>query len=340
MDRSGQGIGRERRLRPTLAFFRTSAAGVALLLPLAAAPAAALDYPARPITLIVSHNVGGPTDVIGRIVARLLNTTLRQPIVVENRQGAGGTIAGEYVASAKPDGYTLLMGNTAIFAASLARQKQIKYDPQLDFTPISLIGTNANVLVVNPALPALNLTQLVAVARSKPGAITFASAGHGSPSHLAAALFEETAKIDLVHVPYNKPGPALQDVVAGHVQMMFAPAAVVAAHVRQGRLRAIGLATDSRRERLPGVSTLAEQGLPGFDATTWYGLVAPAGTRKEVVDMLHHSTGAALEDAQARRILGGLGIDVVGSSPKEFEAYIARELPKWSTVIKTIGYTN
>jgi len=340
MDRGGQGIGRERRVTPALAFSSATAAGAALLLALFGAPAAALDYPARPITLIVSHNVGGPTDVIGRIVARLLNTTLRQPMVVENRQGAGGTIAGDYVANAAPDGYTLLMGNTAIFAASLARRKQLKYDPQFDFAPVTLIGTNANVLVVNPAVPALTLTQLIAIARGKPNAITFASAGHGSPSHLAAALFEEAAKIDLVHVPYNKPGPALQDVVGGHVQMMFAPAALVAAHVRQGRLRAIGLAKDSRSERLPGVPPLAEQGLPGFDATTWYGLVAPAGTKKEIVDVLHHSTAAALEDVQARRILGGLGIDVVGSSPKEFEAYIARELPRWSTVIRAIGYTN
>jgi tripartite-type tricarboxylate transporter receptor subunit TctC len=339
MDRRSEKFRRQDRLtRPARGFGRIA---VALLLVLgAASPAAALDYPTRPITLIVSHNVGGPTDVIGRIVARLLNTTLRQPIVVENRQGAGGTIAGEYVANARRDGYTLLMGNTAILAAGPARRKQVGYDPQLDFEPITLIGTHANVLVVNPALSVRTLAHLVELAKSKPGTVTFASAGHGSPSHLAAELFKAKARVELVHVPYNKPGPALQDVLAGHVQMMFAPAAVVAPHVRHGRLRALGVATSAMSERLPGVPTVAEQGLPGFDATTWYGLVAPAGTPKEIVDVLYHATGAALEDAQARRIMGGLGIDVAGSSPKAFEAFIASEIPKWSTIIKSISYVN
>lgn len=338
MDRSGQEFGGQGRLKARKSIVRF--AGAALLLALGAAPAGALDYPARPITLIVSHKAGGPSDVIGRIVARLLASTLRQPIVVENRQGAGGTMAGEYVANAPSDGYTLLMGNTAILAASSARRREIGFDPQLDFEPITLIGTQANVLVVNPSFPATTLKQLIEIARAKPSTLTFASAGHGSAPHLAAELFKLQAKLDLVHVPYKKPGPALQDVVGGHVQMMFAPAALVAAHVRNGRLRAIGLAAPSRSERLPGVPTVAEQGLAGFDATTWYGLVAPAGTPREIIDMLYHSTGAALEDAQARRIMGGLGIDVTGSSPKAFDAYIASEIPKWSTVIKSIGYTH
>jgi tripartite-type tricarboxylate transporter receptor subunit TctC len=162
--------------------------GVALLLALTAAPAAALDYPTRPITLIVAHKPGGPSDVIGRIVGRLLASTLRQPLMIENRQGAGGNIAGEHAAHAAPDGYTLLMGNTGILAANPARRKDIGFDPQLDFTPITLIGTQANALVVNPSLPAQTLTQLIEIARAKPGAVTFASAGHGSASHLAGEL--------------------------------------------------------------------------------------------------------------------------------------------------------
>ena len=317
-----------------------SLASSALLLALGTAPAAGLDYPTRPITLIVAHKPGGPSDVIGRIVGRLLASTLRQPLMIESRQGASGNIAGEHVAHATPDGYTLLMGNTGILAANPARRKDIGFDPQLDFTPITLIGTQANALVVNPALPAQTLTQLIEIAKAKPGAVTFASAGHGSASHLAGELFKAEAKVNLVHVAYKKPAPALQDVVGGHVQMMFAPTALVASHVRQGRLRALGLATRSRSELLPGVPTLDESGLPGFDATTWYGLVAPAGTPKEVIDVLYHSTAAALEDPAARRIMAGLGIDVVGSSPRAFEAYIATQIPKWSAVIKSVAYTH
>ena len=317
------------------------ATGIALLLlALDAAPAAAVDYPTRPITLIVAHKPGGPSDVIARILSRLLASVLRQPLVVENRPGASGNIAGEQAAYATADGYTLLMGNTGILATNPARRKDIGFDPQLDFSPITLIGTQANALVVNPTLPAHTLTQLIEIARAKPGLITFASAGHGSASHLAGELFKAEAKANLVHVAYKKPGPALQDVVGGHVQIMFAPAALVASHVRAGRLRALGLATRTRSALLPDVATIAELGLPGFDATTWYGLVAPAGTPKEIVDVLYHSVAAALEDPAARRIMAGLGIDVVGNSPREFEAYIAAQIPKWSAVIKSIAYTH
>ncbi|HYI87765.1 MAG TPA: tripartite tricarboxylate transporter substrate-binding protein, partial [Burkholderiales bacterium] len=235
--------------------------------------------------------------------------------------------------------YTLLMGNTGILAAN-PRKKDIGFDPQLDFAPVTLLGTQANVLVVNPALPARTLTQLIELARAKPGLITFASAGHGSASHLAGELFKTEAQATLVHVPYKKPGPALQDVVGGHVQMMFAPAALVTNHIRAGRLRVLGVATAKRSPLLPGVATLDELGLAGFDATTWYGLVAPAGTPKEIIDMLYHSTAVALEDPASRRIMGGLGIDVVGSSPREFESYIASQIPKWSAVIKSIAHTN
>jgi tripartite-type tricarboxylate transporter receptor subunit TctC len=308
---------------------------VLLALAFGAAPAGAVAYPTRPIMLVVAHKPGGPSDVIARILGRLLTSTLRQPLVIENRPGASGNIAGEYAAHAAADGYTLLMGNTGILATNPARRKDIGFDPQLDFAPITLIGTQANALVVNPNLPVRTLAQLIELARSKPG-LTFASAGHGSPPHLAAELFKAHTRANLVHVPYKKPGPALQDVVGGHVQMMFAPAALVASHVRHGRLRALGVATHTRTNLLPDVATLEELGLSGFDATTWYGLVAPAGTPKEIIDVLYHSTAVALEDPSARRIMAGLGIDVVGNSPREFESYIAAQIPKWSAVIKSI----
>lgn len=310
---------------------------IAPLLAFGAAPAAALDYPVRPITLIVSHKPGGPSDVIARILSRMLAQVLRQPIVIENRPGAAGNIAAEQVANADADGYTLLMGSTRILATNTSRPKDIGFDPQLDFAPITLLGTQANALVANPALPVRTLTQLIELARARPGFITFASAGHGSASHLAGELFKVGAKANLVHVPYKKPGPALQDVIGGHVQIMFAPAALVASHVRSGRLRALGIATARRSPLLPGVATIDELGLPGFDATTWYGLVAPAGTPKEIIDVLYHSTAAVLEDPAARKIMSGLGIDVVGNSPREFDAYIETQIPKWSTVIKSIA---
>jgi tripartite-type tricarboxylate transporter receptor subunit TctC len=298
-------------------------------------PGQALDYPTRPVTVIVSHVPGGPSDVLARILGRMLGGTLRQPIVVENRAGAAGSFAAEQAAQAPADGYTLLMGTTGILAANPKRQRDA--DPQLDFAPITLIGTQANVLVINPALPALTLTHLIEIARARPGFVTFASSGHGSASHLAGELFKAEAKADLVHVPYKKPGPALQDVVAGHVQMMFAPAAQVAGHVRDGRLRALGVGTKSRSMLLPGVPTIDELGLGGFDATTWYGLVAPIGTPKEVIDVLHHSTAAALDDSASRRIMSGLGIDAIGSSPREFEAFIKAQIPKWAAIIRSIS---
>jgi tripartite-type tricarboxylate transporter receptor subunit TctC len=313
------------------------AAVAALLFASGSACAAASEYPTRPITLIVSHVTGGPSDVIARVLGSMLTPVLRQPVVVENRPGAGGIIAAEQAAKAEPDGYTLLMGNTVIMATNPARRKDIGYDPKLDFAPITLLGTQANILVVHPNLPVDSLDQLIDMARAKPGQLMFASSGHGSPAHLAAELFKREAKAELVHVPYKKPGPALQDVVGGHVQMMFAPAALVANHVRAGRLRALATATLRRSPLLPGVPTIDELGHSGFDATTWYGLVAPAGTPKEIIDALYHSTGAVIETPAARKIMAGLGIDVVGSSPREFESYIEMQVPKWAAVIRSIA---
>jgi tripartite-type tricarboxylate transporter receptor subunit TctC len=301
-------------------------------------PAAAIDYPTRPITIIVSHRTGGPADVIARVLGKMLSQVLRQPLVIENRPGASGTIAAEQAAHAAADGYTLLMGNTAILATAPARPKQIGFDPQLDFVPITLIGTQANALVVHPSVPAFSLADLIAHAKANPRQLTFASSGYGSAAHLAAELFKIEAKLSLVHVPYQKPAFALRDVVGGHVHMMFAPAALIRNHIRAGRLRALGVATTTRSNSLPGVPAMDELGLPGFDATTWYGLVAPAGTSKEVIDVLYHSSAAALGDPDARQIMRGLGIDVVGNSPREFEAYIRTQIPKWSAVVKSIAH--
>ncbi len=276
--------------------------------------------------------------MIARVLGKLLSQVLRQPFVVENRPGAGGIIAAEQAAQATADGYTLLMGNTAALATAPAR-KQVGFDPQLDFVPITLVGTQANALVAHPSVPALSLAELIAHAKANPRLVTFASAGHGSAPHLAGELFKIEAKLSLVHVPYQKPAFALRDVVGGHVHLMFAPAALIKNHVRAGRLRALGIAAAARSEALPGVATMDELGLAGFDATTWYGLVAPAGTPKQIIDVLYHSTAAVLTNPEARQIMHGLGIDVVVNSPREFEAFIGGQIPKWSAVIRSIAQT-
>jgi tripartite-type tricarboxylate transporter receptor subunit TctC len=310
---------------------------VALSLICVAPSALASSFPSRPVTLIVPHRTGGPSDMIARVMSKMLSHALRQPLIIENRPGAGGNIAGEQAAQAPADGYTLLLGDTGILVTNPVRQKNIGFDPLLDFQPITLLGTQANVLVVNPGVPALTLTQLVEHARGRPGMLTYASSGYGSASHLAGELFKTEARVSLVHVPYKKPGPALQDVIAGHVLMMFAPSALVASHVRAGRLRALAVASAQRSSTLPGVPTIDEIAYPGFDATTWYGLVAPAGTPRQAIDVLHHTTSVVLEDPLARKVLGGLGIDAVGSSPKEFDAYIKAQIPKWRAVARAVG---
>src|ERR1700752_3949716 len=301
-----------------------------LLVLAASARVPAADYPTRPVTLVVAFTPGGPSDVLARIVGKRLNEILHHPFVVENGPGAGGTIAAEQVARAAPDGYTLLMGNNSILATNAALYKKLSYNPEKDFAPISMIGTQANILVVNPQVPANSMAELIALARANPGQLNFASSGHGAAAHLAGELFKAEAKVNIVHVPYKGAAPALQDVLAGHVQMMFATAASVIGLIKQGKVRALAVTTPKRTALLPDLPTVDELGLKGFDATTWHGLVAPAGTPKEIIDTLHFAIVAALKDPATQEQLKNLGVDIIGDSPKEFEAYIKAEMPKWT----------
>lgn len=301
------------------------------------ASAHAAEYPTRPVTLIVAFTPGGPSDLLARIVGKKLEQILGQPFVIENRPGAGGNLAAEITARAAPDGYTLLMGNNSILAANASLYRKVGFDAEKDFAPISLIGTQANILVVNPALPVHSMAELIALAREKPGQINFASSGYGAAAHLAGELFKTEAHIDIVHIAYKGAAPALQDVIAGHVQMMFATAASVVGHIRDGRLRPLAVTTLKRTAVLPDVPTIDELGLKGFDATTWHGLVAPAATPQDIIARLHRAAIAALGDPETRKALGDLGVDIVGSSPAEFSAYIKSEIPKWSAVVKAAG---
>lgn len=298
--------------------------------------ARAADYPNRPVTIVVAFTPGGPSDVLSRIVGKRLQEILHQPFIVENRPGAGGNIAAEQVSHAAPDGYTLLMGNNSILATNAALYKKLPYDPK-SFLPISLVGTQANILVVNPSVPANSMAELIALAKASPGKLNFASSGFGAAAHLAGELFKTEAKINIVHVAYKGAAPALQDVLAGHVQMMFATAASVIGLIKNDKVRALAVTTPKRTALLPELPTVDELGIKGFDATTWHGLVAPAGTPKDIIDTLNFATVEALKDPDTRKALIGLGVDLVGDSPKEFAAYIDAEIPKWTAVVKQSG---
>ncbi len=316
--------------------FIAAVAGIATSI-LLVVGAGAAEYPMRPVTLIVAFTPGGPSDVLARILGKRLHELFGQPFVIDNRPGAAGNIAAEVVANAAPDGYTLLMGNNSILATNASLYKKLNYDPQRDFAPISLIGSQANILVVNPSVPANSMQELIALARSRPGQLNFASSGHGAAAHLAGELFKAEAKVDIVHVAYKGAAPALHDVVAGHVQMMFATAASVVSLIRDGKVRPLAVSTPKRSAVLPDIPTVAELGIPGFDATTWHGLVAPAGVSKEVIGTLHFGVVTALNDPAVRKSLLDLGVDIVGSTPQEFDAYIKAEIPKWSAVVKASG---
>jgi tripartite-type tricarboxylate transporter receptor subunit TctC len=315
------------------------AAVAALTLFGATAMSDAAGYPQRTVTITVGFPPGGASDILARIMADKLGSLLGQPFVVENRPGAGGNVGGEFVAHAAADGYTLLLGNNAILATNASLYKKIGFDPVKDFAPISLIGTQANVLVVNNSVPAHSLTELIALAKAQPGKLNFASSGYGLAAHLAGELFKAEAHIDIVHVPYKGSAPALQDVIAGADQMMFATTSGVMGFLSNKQVRALAVTTLKRTAILPDVPTMDEAGLPGFEATTWHGLVAPAGTPQNIVETLHRAIVETLKDPGVKQKLAALGIDAAGDAPDAFTAYIATEIPKWAAIIKASGAT-
>ena len=307
-----------------------------ILLSVAAASVLAQGYPDKPLKLVVPFPPGGPTDIVGRLVAPKLAEGIGQPVVVENRPGAGGTVGSTAVARAPADGYTLLYGSTTLaIAPSLYRD--LAYDPRTAFAPISLVSRGPIIAAVNAQLPAKTLKDFIALAKSSPGRINYGSAGSGTPPHLAAELFKTVAGVDLVHVPYKGGGPAVSDLAGGQVQVIFEGLPTLLPHIKSGKVRALAITGAKRDPALPEVPTFAEAGLPGYDANFWNGLVAPAGTPAEVIARLNSVLVQALATPEVHAALVRLGLEAAGTTPQQFGDFIAAEIDKWARVVKASG---
>jgi len=314
---------------------RAAAVAAAILSSVVVAQAA--DYPTHPITLVVPYAAGGGNDVIARIVAEKMSASLGQTVVIENRGGAGGTIATRQVAKAEPDGYTLLIATSSL-AINPSLYPNAGYDPRQDFAPIGLIASSSNVVLVNPSVPVRSVAELIELAKQQDGKLTFASTGTGSSVHLAAELFAGMAGVKLNHVPYKGSGPALNDLLGGHVALMFSTMASAAGLVRDGsKVRALAVTGATRSTLFPDLPTVAEAGLPGYEAVLHYGIVAPAGTPRPVVEKLNAALNGALANDEVKKRLAVEGAEALPASPDDYAADIAREETKWSEIIRKSG---
>jgi tripartite-type tricarboxylate transporter receptor subunit TctC len=310
---------------------------LAALLAAQAASAFAQDYPSRPITLIVPYAAGGGNDLMARTAAEKMSKTLGQQIVIENRGGAGGSIATRQIAKAAPDGYTLGLGGTGTLAINPTLYGNVGYDPRRDFAPIGLIATSALVVCVHPSLPVRSIGELIALANQEAGKLNYASAGTGSGIHLGTEYFATMAGIKLTHIPYKGSGPALTDLVGGHVAVYFSSLPPALALVKEGKVRALAVTGAKRSQIFPDLPTVAEAALPGYEAVLHYGIVAPAGTSRPIIDKLSAALRAAVmsEDLKAR--LANDGAEPLASTPEEYAADIDREESKWSAIVKASG---
>ncbi|MDP1536509.1 MAG: tripartite tricarboxylate transporter substrate binding protein [Burkholderiales bacterium] len=318
--------------QPSL-FRNPLAAACAVLLALTAAPVAAEDYPARPVRIIIGFPPGGATDLVARIIAPKLGEALKQQIVVDNRAGANGTIAAKLAADATPDGYNLHLATLGALVISPTITK-VPFHPLHDFAPITLTVQLQNIFIVHPTVAAKSIPELIKLAKQKPGALSYASSGLGSPGHLAGELFKTMAKVDMVHIPYKGGGPALSDLMGGQIPLFVAVISTAVPPVKAGRAVALAVTGAKRSPALPEVPTVAETpGMQSYQASNWYGMVAPAGTPKPVLDRLHKELGAVLNAPDIRNALLARGIETLVSTPEEFTAYIKTETAKWSKVI-------
>lgn len=294
-------------------------------------------FPSRPIRLVVPYPPGGASDVTARLLAQKLNEAWGQPVTVENRPGANGIIACEVVATAAPDGHTILMGNVGPNAINQTLYRNLPYNCVTSFAPVTLTTVVPIVLVATPSLPAKDVRELVTYAKSHPGEVTFASAGPGSSNHLTGEMLKNRAGLDMQHVPYRGDGPAMTDVMAGRVSMMFATAVAAMPHIQSGGVRPLGVAGAKRIPALPAVATIVEQGIPEFDAASWGGILAPAQTPPVIIARYHIELMRILAAPDVREKLAALGAEVVGNRPDEFAAYIKTEIDKWGAAVRASG---
>jgi tripartite-type tricarboxylate transporter receptor subunit TctC len=303
------------------------------------APLAGAAYPDKPIRVIVPYPPGGGTDIVARLLLVPLGQKLGQSMFIENRGGASGNIGTEAEVHAPPDGYSLLMGNIAPNAINVSIYKNLPYDPERDLSPITLVAVTPNILVVNPAVPANSVQELIALAKANPGRLNFPSAGRGTSSHLAGELFDAMANVRMVHVPYKGGGAAFADLLGGQVQVFFATMPAAMPQVRAGKLRPLAVTTAQRSLAMPNLPTIAESGLPGYSAATWYGLYAPKGTPPEIIERLNREAVSLLRQPALRERMVEQGFEPAGDTPEEFAHFIHDEIVKWGRVVKAAGIT-
>ncbi len=312
-----------------------AAAGVALATLALTSPAAAQDYPTRPVRLVIPFPPGGSNDVVGRLIATHLGDRLGKQVVVDNRSGAGGVIGTEIVAKSPPDGYTLLIISMA--HAVNPWLYKLAYDPIKDFAPVGLLAKGANVLVVHPSLPVKSVTELVALAKQKPGDLQYASAGIGSFQHLGGELFKLMAGVDLLHVPFKGGGPAMVDIVGGHTKVMFSSMVQTVPQIKSGKLRALGTGGLERSPVLPDIPTISEAGVPGYEAVNWWGVVAPTGTPPAIIDKVNREIEAVQQSPEVQKQFANEGATPVPMKSADFGAFMVSELNKWEKVVKQGG---
>ena len=314
-----------------------SRCAVGIFFALVTALAHAQTYPTKPIRLVVPFPPGGATDILARDVAQKLTEAWGQSVIVDNRPGAGGNIGSELVAKSAPDGYTLEMGTVGTHAINASLYAKMPYDHVKDFTPVILVAGVPNVLVVNPAVPANSVAELVAYAKANPGKLNFASSGNGTSIHLSGELFKVMAGVQITHIPYKGSAQALQDLLAGQVQLMFDNLPPSLPQIKAGKLRALAVTSATRAPALPDVPTLAESGLPGFEASSWFGILAPAGTPAPIVAKLNAEIAKYLATPEAKEKLLKQGANPAGGTPEDFAKHIAAETAKWAKVVKDSG---
>ncbi len=322
------------RRRTLSAIVSTAIMGTGLL---AGASVFAQTYPTKPVTIVVPFAAGGTTDILARIIGQALTAELGQSVIVDNRAGAGGNIGGQAAAKATPDGYTLFMGTVGTHAINASLYKKMPFDPIKDFAPLSRVANVPNLLVANPNQPFKSVKDLIAYAKANPGKVNFGSSGNGSSIHLSGELFKSLAKVDMVHVPYKGSAPAVTDLLGNQIAIMFDNMPSAIQHVRSGKLVPIAVTTAKRSPELPNVPTIAEAGLPGYEATSWFGMFAPAGTPAPVLAQLNKALVKVLNQADVAKKINEQGAETYSETPEQFAAFIQAESAKWGKVVKESG---